>query len=496
MKPASLLLAASLVANAALVAAYVTRSPAPAPATSGATPVRTSAAGSRASADALRAALASGDAAALRAAGLSPDLARDLALGRAFAKVSDRVRAVRAQQTGDAPWWRNRGTPTASREQILLARRELADALTSAIGDDLGLGGGDNSQLAFLSPEKRDALRRITQDYDEMMAKFSAGGIQLASDKEKLRLLRAERDRDIAALLSPDERLAYEMRTSPSGSIVRSRYGDAIETEAEFQKIYALQKAFDDKFPRESLTGRISPETLRARSEAERQLDADLRAAVGDDRYSALRRAADPDLRNVDALVTRLGLPPATTNQVVTARESFATESQRINNDTSVPFPQRRTQIQELATRAKADLARTLGSEAADAYAQNSQWVNMLQNGMAYATTPPPNTPGSIGVGGNQSIYPVMPAGVNAGNAQRTVFVSGTPVADGGTLTLGSDRAGQNSNVQVMTFSTTATDAAHGGPVPGTATRMITVAPPAEGQPAPAAPSPAPTPPR
>ena len=126
---------------------------------------------------------------------------------------------------------------------------------------------------------------------------------------------------------------------------------------------------------------------MRARGDAERQLDADLRSTLGDDRYAALRRAADPDLRNVDTLVARLNLPATTTDNVAAARDAYAAESQRINSDTNMPFPQRRTQIQELATRAKTDLARALGGEAADAYAPNSQWLNYLQNGMAYATT-------------------------------------------------------------------------------------------------------------
>ncbi len=470
------------MANAALVGLYVARAPAaaPAPAPTGArTPAPSASSFSRD--DALRAALASGDAAALQAAGLDPALARELSLGRAFAKIAERARAARAQPGADAAWWRSRGNAAGSRELQLVARRELAGALTAAFGDDLGLGTGEHSLLAFLSPEKREALRRITQDYDEMMAKFSAGGLQLASDKEKLRLLRAERDRDIAALLTPDERLAYDMRTSNSGNTVRYRYGDAIESEAEFQKIFALQKAFDDKFPREAMTGRISPETIRARSEAERQLDTDLRSSLGEERYAALRRAADQDFRTVDALVSRLNLPPATTNQVLAARDSFAAESQRINSDASVPIPQRRTQIQELAARAKSDLTRALGGEAADAYAQSSSWMNMLQNGTAYATTPQPGMPGALSLGGpGQSVYPVLPAGINTSGAVRQVFIGSGGPTDGPRT--GSDGAITTSNVQVMSFGTSTS----GDPAIGTApvTRQVIVVPATPAQPA------------
>ena len=69
---------------------------------------------------------------------------------------------------------------------------------------------------------------------------------------------------------------------------------------------------FDEKFSRDALTGRISPEVMRARSEAERQLESDIRSAVGDDRYSALRRAADPDVRTrlLVELAARTDDPP------------------------------------------------------------------------------------------------------------------------------------------------------------------------------------------
>jgi hypothetical protein len=448
VKPSVLLLTASLLANAALVGLFLSRPAAPA-ATSRPEHPR-GASGDKPDDQAWRAALASGDLAALRAAGVPDNVARELTIGRALARAATRLRTAQAAAASDGRWWRGRAN-AGSREQQLNARRELADALVAAVGDDFGLAGGDANQLAFLSPAKRDALRRIIQDYDEMMAKFGAGGPQLASDKEKLRLLRAERDRDIAALLTPDERLAYAMRTSPSAATVRSRYGDAIETEGEFQKVFALQKAFDEKYPREALTGRIAPEVLRTRSDAERQLESDLRAAVGEERYAALRRAADPDLRGVDALVSRLSLPPATTDSVAATREAFAAESQRISTNAAVSLPERRAQIQELAGKARGELTRALGPEAADAYAQSSPWINMLQSGTAYATTP---QPGLAVIGGNQSVYPVMPGGAGGAGAVRQVFFSGTPAAEGS----GTGDRVFNSNVQVM--SVTAHDAA------------------------------------
>jgi hypothetical protein len=466
VKPLVLLLGASLLANAAWIAVTVTRpdrAEAPAPA---ATPHVSSAPSS----DTLRAALASGDAAALEAAGLPRELARELALGRTVARFADQARAAQAQPAGDGRWWRTRHS-AAARDAQLAARRQLA----AALGLDLG-AAGDSAQFAFLPDAKRDQLRRIIDDYDEMMAKFSAAGLQLPSDREKLRLLRAERERDIAALLSPEERLAYDLRTSPSAATVRARYGEAIESEAELQKIYALQKAFDDKFPREALTGRIAPETLAARAAAERQLDADLRAAVGDDRYAALRRAADSDVRLLDGLAARLSLPATTTDTVLALRDSLAAASQRINGDPSLPLPERRTQLQALATQAKSDLARTLGAEAAGAYAQASPWVNHLSNGLAYSTQPPANALGALSLGGPPSVYPVMPAGASVGTAQRQVVVNNAAVFESA---LPVERPAGGGALQVMTFSTAETTT----PAPAASAGAAGKAPPAAPKP-------------
>ncbi len=440
MKITPLLLLVSLAANAALIAVVATRSKPAAPAPVLASPQAGSAArdSDHTSVEALRAALASGDLAALQAAGLPADLARDLGLGRAFARYQQLIKAARTAVSDDGRWWRT-GATTRNREAELLAQRELSDAMLKAFGDDLGLGGADSAQLAFLPAEKRAALRRITQDYNEMMAKFSSGGIQLASDKEKLRLLRAERDRDIAALLSPAELADYELRTSSSAATLRARYGDAIATEADFKKLFALQKAYDEKFPAEPLGGRVSPETLRARSDAQKQLQADILAAVGDDAYAALRRSADTELRALDSLVTRVGLPATTTDRVAAARETYAAESQRINADTALSVAQRRAQLQELGTRARTELTATLGAEAAEAFAPRASWVGMLQGGLAFSTTPTTNSPGGLSLGGaQQSVYPVMPAGTPGatgapGTRQVVNIVSSSTENFGGT---------------------------------------------------------------
>jgi hypothetical protein len=151
-----------------------------------------------------------------------------------------------------------------------------------------------------------------------------------------------------------------------------------------------------------------------------------MRAGLGEEKYAALRRASDSDLRTIDALVSRLNLPTTTTSQVASARDTYAAESQRINADSSLSMQDRRAKIQELAQRAKTEVTQLLGSEAADAYSQRSSWLSFLQNGMAYSTTPS-EAHGNLMPFGGQSVFPVPPAGMAgpAGNRQVMSFSAG-----------------------------------------------------------------------
>jgi hypothetical protein len=416
VKLATPLLLVSVAANAALLVALSQRTP-PLSHTVPASTATTAARGESGSTESLRAALASGDAAALASAGVPPEVVRELALGRSFARLAERLQAARTEPTGDTRWWRSRGGAADKREVPAQVRRELSDALTAAFGDDFGLSGSDSAATSFLAPDKRSALRRITQDYDEMIAKYSASGVQLTSDREKLALLKAERERDIAALLTPAEFAEYEMRTSNSAALLRARYGDAISSEEDFRKLYALQKAFDEKYPVPS--GRITPDSLQERAQAQRQLQAAQRSAVGEETYTAMQRAADPDLRTVDSLAARLSLPPGTADRIAAERDRFAAASQKIAQDVSLALPDRQAQLQQLGREARSQLAGVLGAEAADAYAQRSPWLNMLQGGIGFSTN---SAEGPMGlIPGGPAVVPVMPAGAG-GPGGRTVM--------------------------------------------------------------------------
>jgi hypothetical protein len=150
MKPTTLLLAASLVANLALIAFVATRPTDPAAASP-----RTAAAPA---ANPARATSASDPAASTSTASATTE-ARDTAVGRALARYQQRLQAARAASSStDARWWRTNSAPPATAKKNSPPAANSPPPSIAAFGDDLGLGGADRSSLNFLSPQKRAAL--------------------------------------------------------------------------------------------------------------------------------------------------------------------------------------------------------------------------------------------------------------------------------------------------------------------------------------------------
>ena len=422
MKLSVLLLAGSLLANAALLARWWLRPAPPAPAIARGSPVSravTPAAADPGKADPLLAALATGDSVALTAAGVPAEVVRQLAAARAFGRLAVISRAIDGppDKPALAEFWRTgraapRPPPTREqRAERAAAEREFQDAMRAAFGESVDFDSSARAH-AFLPPEKQEMLRRIERDYDEMMREINdhAGGLQLAADREKLKLLRAEKERDLAAMLTPAEREQIELRTSPSAQNIISRYGDAIGSEAEYRRLYALQKAFDDQYGSEAYFSRPrTPEDNRLRLEAERQLNDDLRAALGEERWGRQALTNDGEYRLLGDLATRLNLSPGTPDQVYAMRDTYAAQSAAIQQNPALSAEERRKQLALLATRARADLSASLGSDGAEVYANRSGWLRLLQNGTAFTTDLRTLPAGSPRPGGGTTIHPLPP---------------------------------------------------------------------------------------
>jgi hypothetical protein len=418
MKPLPLLLAASLVANAALVTVTLRKGSASTESSTSAS--RTSSGGSIASVKPragsaaanfklppeFLAALNGNDPESLRdmlrAAGLSDEMVRSIVQMRLWKKYEDRFKALNPQQNNDPnkPWWKddrgqqnrwNGGMTKAQRDEQRRLQREVQDEMVRLLGTDPNQNRWQDARLAFLPSEKRQALQQIQQDYQELMSEINqdAQGFRMPSDAEKLRFLQEEQKRDIEALMTPDELQAYELRNSNTANQLRWKMTQYDATEQEYMAIFPLQKAFDDKYNQQNNDPfGYNPEQRdqnywKARQEAEKQLQEQIRGLIGEERYADSIRRQDQDWQQLEAATRRLALPADTPQKLFAVRDNVASSVQQIADNPNFTAEQKKQELASIASATRDQIRAALGEEGAQAYFKNNgmAWLKELDKG-------------------------------------------------------------------------------------------------------------------
>ena len=114
-----------------------------------------------------------------------------------------------------------------------------------------------------------------------------------------------------------------------------------------------------------------SQEEMRARSAAQGELNKQIEAALGSQRYADYQRSTDYSYRQATTLVARLELPPETADQLYAVRKDIEDRMR-----TAPILPAQRAALGEEAT---AKVSALLGPRGFEAYKQNGgQWLQNL----------------------------------------------------------------------------------------------------------------------
>lgn len=340
------------------------------------------------------AAFQSGDFAQLKAAGVPDDVAHVLVAGRAYARYLA-VLQQRGKMTGlgSRSYWMSNPKKSAEYDEIKEAEtkadHELQASLQLAFPEvDFADTWSSAGAHPYLPPAAREKLARIEKDYEEIANEINShaeAGLLFPSDLAKLKLLEEEKKRDIAAALSPAEWEELQLHESNTAQEIRSRFGDAIASEADYRKIFALRKAYDDLYPFKP--GSSDSAEQRA---AYAQTQAEIISVIGEQNYAAFLRDQDQDYKNLGTIAKRLELPGNTPDLVYATRDRYAAASQALLQNNSLSAEEYNAQFKILAENAHAELQATLGAEGAAAYLArgSNNWIEMLESRTAFSTNP------------------------------------------------------------------------------------------------------------
>lgn len=342
----------------------------------------------------------------LRAGGFPPEIIRAILLAQVSESFTARRKAIENAQ-GDLPYWKDPVRDPKMQQALRSLYREQEKAMTDLLGrdgrnDDPAYAAYLHRQFGDLPAGKVDQLRQIFEDYNQRRSDIYmsvSGGAILPEERQKLAELDKALHADFAAVLTPDELAEYDLRSSNTAQNLRFSLVAFDASEQEYRAIFQLQQAFDEKFGR--MYAQPSQDEMRARREAQGQLTADIKAALGPERTADYERATDYNYRQTSQLVTRLGLPPETAAQVYAVQKEIQQRVSSVYQGNPTPA-QRNEALATLAEEAKTRIGTVLGPKGFDAYRQNGgSWMQQLQ--------PRPATPGGAGAGGGV-IYRFTPA--------------------------------------------------------------------------------------
>lgn len=364
----------------------------------------------------------------LRAAGFPPNVIREILRTQVNARYNSRLTAL-LEPDPSVPYWR--ASPYLSvdakrQEEINQLMRDRGKALRDLVSDDFFANGdvtaAQRRQFGNLSRSKVDAVQRIEDDYTEMMSQVRAGmnGVTLPEDREKLALLAREKQADLAAVLETEELADYSMRSSQITNLLRSRLDAFNPSESEFRAIFQMQQTLNDKFAPTMSGGAMSMSNdYQQRLVVQKELDAQLKATLGDARYADYSRSTSNEYQQLSRLAQRDNLPAETAVQAYNVRDQVAAESGRIFEDSSLSVDQKRAALQTLAQTTRAQLLGTLGPTSGPAYVKIADnWLTNVERGSAVSFNTSSGmtsmssmngTPVMVSLGGSNPSYRRLP---------------------------------------------------------------------------------------
>lgn len=332
----------------------------------------------------------------LRAIGCPEETIRDIIIADVNKLYAGRLLALYPSPSDFKFWQTEDRTNRTDRRDRDRKRREIEEEKRQLIKELLGVDlesemarwegrpDGDAWRLGFLSPEKQQAVHALQQKFEEMQrALFNemreGGGPPSPETRAKMTAMRAQREAELAALLSPQEFQEYQLRNSNTARNMRDSLASFSPSEDEFKKIFDARKAFDDQYG--FARGGGDDAAREQRRIAQQQLDDQLRAVLGEDRYAQYHMAQDDRYREIYDFTQRSNLPIETAKAIYDIQNTAEQQRRDVLNNQNIPQDQRAATLAQMRDEIKTTLQATMTPEAYAQYLRgDGSWVNRFSS--------------------------------------------------------------------------------------------------------------------
>lgn len=262
------------------------------------------------------------------------------------------------------------GLSSEKMDEKMKIAKEKRDLLKELLGVDVV----DPSELtkalnpleeifSFLPKEKQQKLTELETGYSSRALKLMGGKARPGPEEiAAIKQLRAEREAELATVLSPKEKEDYDLRLSQTAIRMRTTLGEFDATEQEFRDVFKLRKAFDDEFDTD-LGGPRDEAGREKRAAGQIELDRQVKQVLGEERFSQYeheREWSQSSLRNISE---QHNIPKESVFKAFDVRRLAQEEAVRIRGDASLPQGQREAALSNIRSQSEAAFQQLLGEE-------------------------------------------------------------------------------------------------------------------------------------
>jgi hypothetical protein len=275
---------------------------------------------------------------------------------------------------GDYKYWKseNNWDTKAGRErqkQFQALEKEKSALLVELLGVDptkernkeLGFLDYWEQRLSFLPEEKRTQAREVQESFQELKQEIYRDAIYDADDWRKLRKIETDEMAKLATILTPEELEQYQLRNSHTADQLRSDLEGFEPTEDEFKEIFHLREARADELI--SSNDQDDKETQETRKKATEEINAQVKAQLGDARFAEYERAQDWSYKELARLTEKLELPKESAATVYDMKKVAEDQVKEIRSDKSLTPEQRTQALQAVREATEKAVATSLGGE-------------------------------------------------------------------------------------------------------------------------------------
>ncbi|GDY19049.1 hypothetical protein LBMAG56_03940 [Verrucomicrobiota bacterium] len=221
------------------------------------------------------------------------------------------------------------------------------------------IGGSSvlDRMYGFLPPDKRERVQALIERSSliEQELYQEADGDLSPEQRSQLKKLRAETRAQLAQTMSPAELEEYDLRNSPSAHAIRANLAGVELTADEFKAVFRLRKAFDEQFE----DGADGPE----RESAKKQLEDQMRTALGGARFAEFQRAQDPDFQNFHRVTERYQLPTEAAVKLYDLKRTALESRLKLETNSQIIGEQRYAAIEAIAAEVQRSVKEVLGDK-------------------------------------------------------------------------------------------------------------------------------------